>query len=105
MPSNLFVALAPRGGGEEVGRPQQRVLPESLVERECRLLARAFLRDDEVGRHRIEPAHHALARGIEGLEIDDEIASIFHVLHLHRWLLFCVIYIIINLSNMQFNSL
>lgn len=44
MPSNLFVALAPRGGGEEVGRPQQRVFAEALMKRERRLLARAFPR-------------------------------------------------------------
>ena len=44
MPSNLFVALAARGGGEEIGRPQQRVFAEALVERERRLLARAFPR-------------------------------------------------------------
>jgi len=44
VPSNLFVAFAARGGGEEVGRPQQRVLSKPLVERERRLLARAFPR-------------------------------------------------------------
>lgn len=44
MSSNLFVALAPCGGGEEVGRSQQRVLPEALMKRERRLLACAFLR-------------------------------------------------------------
>lgn len=44
MSSNLFVALAPCGGGEEVGRPQQRVFSEPLMKRERCLLARAFPR-------------------------------------------------------------
>ena len=50
------------------------------------------IRDHEIGRHRIEPAHHALARGVERLEIDDEIASVFHVLHLLFFVVFHLFY-------------
>ena len=43
MASNLFVALTACRGFEKVGRAQQRVLSESLVQIERCLLARAFL--------------------------------------------------------------
>ena len=42
MASNLFVALTARRGFEEVGRAQQRVFSESLLQVERRLLARAL---------------------------------------------------------------
>ena len=42
MTSNLFIALTARRGFEEVGRAQQRVFSESLLQVERRLLARAL---------------------------------------------------------------
>ena len=70
--------------------------------------ATAFgIRDHEVGRHRIEPAHDALARGIKRFQVNDEIPSIFYMLHLlHTHIVFLrqILSLIYQICNIEVNN-